>query len=199
VERIEKITIERPLKIETYTPAEFRLLLGAARPEHIPHLILGGLCGARPEESRSERKTQKPSLRWEHFNWKRRVIDLPVGVAKAGGQRPIPICDAAWAFFAPWRERNATGECVPPISSLGNLARDLSRASGVPWKFDALRHSYASYRLAELHNIDKLSDEMGNSPKMIRNHYLDRKRPDEAKTWFALRPQKIVWKRENIY
>jgi len=53
---------------------------------------------------------------------------------------------------------------------------------------DALRHSFASYRLALTQNMAALALEMGNSPDMIHRHYLDLKHDDEGSEWFAIRP-----------
>ena len=62
----------------------------------------------------------------------------------------------------------------------------------MPWLPDALRHSYASYRLAIIHDIPRLSLEMGNSPAIIKAHYLNLKHDDEGKAWFALRPSALL-------
>jgi hypothetical protein len=59
---------------------------------------------------------------------------------------------------------------------------------GVDWRPDALRHSYASYRLAITEDAPSLSLEMGNSPAMIFKHYLDLKHKEEGEAWFSLEP-----------
>ena len=42
------------------------------------------------------------------------------------------------------------------------------------------------YRLAETKDINLVAHESGNSPEMIRNHYLDLVTPEQAKAWFSL-------------
>jgi hypothetical protein len=68
------------------------------------------------------------------------------------------------------------------------FTRKWAEAAGMEWKSDALRHSYASYKLALTHDMAALALEMGNSPTMIFRHYLDLKHEDEAKAWFAVLP-----------
>ena len=56
------------------------------------------------------------------------------------------------------------------------------------WKHNALRHSFISYRVAEIQNVAQVSLEAGNSPQMIFKHYRELVRPDAAKAWFGISP-----------
>ena len=56
------------------------------------------------------------------------------------------------------------------------------------WKHNALRHSFISYRVAEIQNVAQVSLEAGNSPQMIFKHYRELVRPAAAKEWFAILP-----------
>jgi hypothetical protein len=49
-------------------------------------------------------------------------------------------------------------------------------------------HSFISYRLAELQNINHVALEAGNSPRMIHRHYRELARPEQAKSWFSITP-----------
>ncbi len=73
---------------------------------------------------------------------------------------------------------------IAPSGRIGNQTAKWKELSGVSWKSDALRHSYASYKLALCPDVAALSFEMGNSPTMIKRHYLDLKHEDEARKWF---------------
>ena len=55
------------------------------------------------------------------------------------------------------------------------------------WKHNALRHSFISYRVAEIQNVAQVSLEAGNSPQMIFKHYRELVRPVAAKEWFAIK------------
>ena len=54
---------------------------------------------------------------------------------------------------------------------------------------NALRHSYISYRVAEIEDVAKVALEAGNSPQMIFQHYRELVQPKEAKAWFAIVPK----------
>ena len=58
------------------------------------------------------------------------------------------------------------------------------------WKHNALRHSFISYRVADIQNAAQVALEAGNSPQMIFQHYRELVRPGAAKEWFAIKPKK---------
>ena len=60
--------------------------------------------------------------------------------------------------------------------------------TGLKWKNDGLRHSFASYRLALTKDMAALCLEMGNSPSIVFKHYLDLRHEDEAERWFGVLP-----------
>jgi hypothetical protein len=51
---------------------------------------------------------------------------------------------------------------------------------------NALRHSFGTYRFAELQDEQKVSAEMGNSPGELREHYAELATPQEAAQWFSV-------------
>jgi len=59
------------------------------------------------------------------------------------------------------------------------------------WKHNALRHSFISYRVADIQNVAQVALEAGNSPQMIFKHYRELVRPAEAKAWFAISPKEV--------
>ena len=60
--------------------------------------------------------------------------------------------------------------------------------AGLPWKANALRHSFISYRLARTKDIAAVALEAGNSPKMIFAHYRELCTEVEAADWFGILP-----------
>jgi hypothetical protein len=56
------------------------------------------------------------------------------------------------------------------------------------WKPNALRHSYASYRLADIKDAARVALEMGNSPSMLFRNYRELVTEQEAKGWFSVLP-----------
>ncbi len=54
------------------------------------------------------------------------------------------------------------------------------------WKHNALRHSFISYRVAQVHDVAKVSLEAGNSPRMVFSNYRELVRPVDAEKWFGV-------------
>ena len=52
-----------------------------------------------------------------------------------------------------------------------------------------LRHSYASYRLAQMSDSAKVASELGNSPQKLFTNYNKLRTPEQAEAWFAVVPQ----------
>ena len=59
------------------------------------------------------------------------------------------------------------------------------------WKPNALRHSYASYRLADVKDAARVALEMGNSPSMLFRNYRELVTEQQAQEWFALTPAQV--------
>ena len=64
----------------------------------------------------------------------------------------------------------------------------LSNDAAVVWKHNALRHSFISYRLAVIQNVNQVAFEAGNSAQMIFKHYRELVRPADAEKWFRIVP-----------
>jgi integrase len=56
------------------------------------------------------------------------------------------------------------------------------------WKRNALRHSFISYRVADIQNVAQVALEAGNSPAMIFSNYRELVTPQDAETWFGIVP-----------
>lgn len=77
---------------------------------------------------------------------------------------------------------------VFPHANLALQFAKLAKKSGVKWKKNALRHSFISYRVAVLDNVDKVALEAGNSPGVIRSSYLKMVTKARGRQWFLIRP-----------
>lgn len=198
--------------VSIFSPAEMQLLLAHVRPDWLPFLAIAGFSGVRTEEiclSKDAAKSKVP-LRWEDFDWDEREICLRAETAKTGHPRRIPILENLYAWLQPWRDRKARGPvCIGqrPDREFGkdsrlirvirrHLATDHSRPLvAIEWRHNALRHSYGSYRMAILRDMQNLSYEMGNSISMIKRNYHNPRPATEARNWFGLTPaesEKIV-------
>ncbi len=59
----------------------------------------------------------------------------------------------------------------------------------IPWPPNGLRHSYGSYRLAQVKSAPQVALEMGNTPQMIFGHYRSVVTEKDAEYWFGLSPE----------
>jgi integrase len=64
------------------------------------------------------------------------------------------------------------------------------KAAGLArWPKNGLRHSYASYRLAAIHDAPRVASELGHtSPQMLYSTYREVVRPEEAKRYWNIAP-----------
>jgi hypothetical protein len=87
--------------------------------------------------------------------------------------------------------RTSDGHLTPTLSPSGG-------EGGFRWKRNALRHSFCSYRLAEVKNAAQVSLEAGNSPQMIFQHYRELVTEQEAGAWFGITPEAAKAVRERV-
>src|SRR5262249_22563111 len=107
--------------------------------------------------------------------------------AKTATRRLVPIAKnlARWLAAAPrdgslvWRHRK---------SRFFEAVSRVARASRIKLKRNALRHSFISYRIAEIQDVNRVALEAGNSPQMIFRHYRELATPEQARTWFSIAP-----------
>jgi len=186
-ERLPAPKIRRKTTIEIFSPEEIKKILMAA-PGHVrPAIAICAFAGVRSQGEITR-------LRWEHFRWEQGVIDVATisdedgeaeAVSKTGDRRIVPIHPNLAAWLADKKEA-----CGPVIKLAvpDRAYRRAARDAGVPWRHNGLRHSYGSYRVAQTKSIDQTSLEMGNSPAMIKKHYLEAVHEDKAKEWFSVVP-----------
>jgi hypothetical protein len=62
------------------------------------------------------------------------------------------------------------------------------RAGLVPWKNNALRHSFISYFYAATHDENRVAANAGNSPAMVHRHYRALTTKEDAERYFAIQP-----------
>jgi integrase len=174
-ELVEKDQTKRK-PVETFTPEEFETFLGAVKPEWLPWLVLGGLVGIRTDGEIFR-------IRWECFKWDRRIIDLDPAITKINERRHVSLCDRLIDLLKPVRRESGP---VINLKKPEDETERLARVTGTPWRRNALRHSFCSYRVAITSDIPLVSTESGNSPAMIKRCYWEVKHFDEGLRWFGL-------------
>lgn len=178
--------------IQIFTPQELGELLAVAEGQPKLAIAIGAFTGIRSAEMLR--------LRWENFNWEEQVIDLGCDQTKTASRRLVPILEPLRAWIAPFvkREGSVLGYSLPVClaEAFATTAKkaDKSRKANDPdapefrWKANGLRHSYASYRLAMIEDVAKVSLEMGNSPQKVFSNYRKVVTKSQAAAWFAVIP-----------
>ncbi len=185
--------------IEILTVWEMTEYLTHAREEMIPFLAIGAFAGLRSAEI--------ARLDWSEVHLADRFIEIKAGKAKTASRRIVPITEnlAAWL-----KGRAQEAGRVMPFDNvskqIGWLVDDVNaalrakanvdgqdpeKAPQVKWKHNGLRHSFISYRVADIQNANQVALEAGNSPQMIFKHYRELVRPAEATKWFGIKPTKV--------
>lgn len=179
VKTVESVKI-RNGNVEIYTPSEIAKLLAAADSDFLPCLAIGAFAGLRSAEI--ER------LKWQAVDLKSRHIAISADVAKTASRRVVPIADNLAAWLAPYAGRHGK---VWPHTSIGFYKAQgaTAKTAGVDWKQNALRHGFASYRLAQTQSAAQVALECGNSPKIIFQHYRELVKAADAIKWFSVMPE----------
>jgi integrase len=165
-------------EIQIFTPAEMRCLLDNASIETLPYLVLGGFAGIRTAE--------QIRLEWQDIDFIGGYIEIKPAKAKTRQRRLIPMQPNLTAWLTPLKRS------IGPVFTMRrpekNCCEIVAKRAGIEWKHNALRHSYISYRMASIHDENKVAAEAGNSPAMIYANYRQVVRPEQANEWFSIRP-----------
>lgn len=191
---------------ETWLPGEMKKILEVVPPAYLPWVALAGFAGVRTNEIFAIGE-DKAGLDWRDLklDGPEPHILMPAGVAKTAHRRKIPICDCLRQWLEPIAKKS--GPIAPPVapwtmSRIWNgkrLTQVIEGATGLPWRKNALRHSFGTYGVIEAGGVGSVALAMGNSERMIKNHYLDVGRTkQEAEEWFAITPNKVNRKLEVV-
>jgi integrase len=168
---------------EIYTPEEITKLLNVASSELLPCVAIGAFAGLRSAEIQR--------LEWSDIDLTRRIIKVKPLTAKTGSRRNVPVSDNLLAWLADFKDSKGLlwkGTYFGYYRAQAELGTD----AGVEWVHNGLRHSFGSYRLAQLQDDAKTSFEMGNTPKTVHQYYKEVVTPEEATSYFAVRPEQAA-------
>lgn len=185
-------------------PEELAGLLEACDDSILPGVVLGAFCGVRQAEI--------ARLDWSAIDLEEKIVTIDGTIAKTGSRRTIKIADNAVAWLLPFaKEKGAvwpTGEeyrapwniarlrcgwgpfysTCAAVNAVQNKMTEAQLKKLKPWPENALRHSFISYALAKTRDLAEVATEAGNSPNMVKKHYLRLVKPPAAEAWFAIRP-----------
>ena len=145
--RLEKRS-EKRAPVEIFTPSQLTALLKNASRELAPCFALAAFAGLRAEEILR--------LDWADIERRPGFIEVAAHKAKTATRRIVPIPEnlAHWLAIAPrtaervWQHSKAWF-----FEAMRNAAADAK----IKWKQNALRHSFISYRLAEIQDVNRVA------------------------------------------
>ena len=175
-QHIERAVEQEP-EIGIIEPQKFAQLLELVRkhaPRDLGALVIAGFCGLR----RCEVHAQK----WSDIDPKKKI--LAVSRAKRGtmSYRTIPLNEAAMK----WLElcvRNDNEEHTSKGMAIDRV-RKLGRDHGIIIPENAFRHSFVTYRIAQLNDVKQPALEAGHSLKEQIKHYKQRTSHEDGVDWF---------------
>jgi integrase len=171
---------ERRVPTDIFTSSELAALLRNASTKLTPCLALAAFAGLRSAEILR--------LDWSDVERRPGFIEVAAHKAKTAARRIVPISEnlSHWLAIAP-----RCGAHVWPHSkdSFFKAMRRAADNAKIKWKQNALRHSFISYRLAEIQDVNRVALEAGNSPQMIFRHYRELATPEQARSWFTIAPE----------
>jgi len=183
--------------VQVFTPTELARLLAAAQadfPDFLPCLAIGAFAGLRSAEI--ER------LEWSDIHLAEKFIVVSAGKAKTASRRIVPIHDNLLEWLRPYSGRQGKvwtdssilfykrQEAVAASTAVeADPEKGVKALAPVKWKANALRHSYASYRFAQIGDAGRVAGELGNSAAVVHRHYRELVKPADAVKWFSVKPE----------
>lgn len=174
LENVQKYSGKRYSEIEIFTPDELAKLLQIGG-DMTPFVAIAAFAGLRHAEI--------GRLDWSEIDLEDGFIEVKAIKSKTGERRLVPIHDNLKKWLLNYRKDS--GKVISYANTNKQIAK-IARHAGIKWKHNALRHSFISYRVAECADVPRVADEAGNSPQMIRQHYLRRVKPALAARWFGI-------------
>jgi integrase len=182
---------EEDSEIEIFRPEELMRVLEDAEPELVPFIAIGAFAGLRHAEIKR--------LDWAEVRLEDGFIEVKASKAKTASRRLVPVTENLKLWLEPLRQAsgkvcqyaNVTKQLLWLAEKVNdNWQKDTSPGAFV-WKHNALRHSFISYRVAQIQNVAQVALEAGNSPRMVFSNYRELVRPADAEKWFAVTPTTV--------
>lgn len=172
---------------EVLTPKQAEALLRKAVEvdgRMVPYFAIGLFAGLRPDNELGR-------LEWRNIDLHERTIRVLPATAKRRRTRFVRIADNLAAWLQPYAK--ATAETV--FFSRRSFRR-IIEALGLDWKPDVMRHSFASYLLAQSGNAAEVALQLGHSQSssVLWDHYRALVSSKDAARFFGIYPLKTSTK-----
>lgn len=187
VKRLDPIRIDRKIPL-VLTPEQCERLLimtWERKPKYLAFLVLAMFAGIRPQEV--------PRLGgWSTVDLEAGTVCVSAAASKVRTRRIVHLMPAAveWLKFAKEHDSALMNLCPQGIRRFRWNLKKYIRVWD--WPQDVLRHTCASYWLAETQNANMVSLNLGNSPKILLTHYNGLVTKDQAAKFWTIRPPKLA-------
>jgi integrase len=161
-------------------------LLEAATRNILPYLAIGLFAGLR--------RAELERLDWTEIDFESGLIEVKAGKSKTAQRRFVALQPNLREWLLPLRKHKGN---VTPVSGFRQLFEQTREAAGInEWPDNALRHSFASYHLAQFKNAASTALELGHHDSRVTfAHYRELVKPKEAARYWNIRPatrEKVV-------
>jgi site-specific recombinase XerD len=160
------------------TPEQTATLLAESNDDELlAYHAIGVFAGLRVSEIMK--------IQWgRHVNLSKGFIELDASITKTGQRRLVPILPNLRAWLEPIAKPSGM-----VITGRLRVRHDAARErAGITWSEHIMRHSFASYRLAEVQNAPQVSLETGHSVAILYHHYRELVMRNAAKAYFGIFP-----------
>jgi integrase len=165
-------------KIGILAPADLKTVLSKAPDDVRLFVLLGAFTGMRSSEILR--------LEWSDVHLQRGFITVAAEKAKTATRRLVPVLPNLSLWLKSYA--SATGALFRSRRDAGN-AIAFAKGCGIEWPNNALRHSYATYRLAITADAPRVALEMGNSPQKLITNYRELADVQDGQAWFSIAPE----------
>ncbi len=176
VSKTENVTLtnEQVRRIMDNTPKELRAAF-----------TFMTFCGVRWNETKR--------IRWSDINWEKKSLRIAVTGTKNGQDRHVDICDNAMEWLK--TALKGDGLIVPfgTNTQYGKAIAKVKEAAGFEegqYPRNGLRTTFISCHYEKHGDLNFTAKQAGNSPSVIREHYLNLTSKKDADAFFEIRPTK---------
>lgn len=174
---------EAPTAILAYSPEQARHIIENIDKRWRAYAALSLFAGIRREEL----------FRMSWGEVKADHIEVTAAKSKTGLRRivPIPANLRAWLDTITSKDGMVCptfGNEQTRSATIGYYLRAVAKSGGFPVVKNGLRHSFISYRVAQIKNLPQTAYEAGNTPEVITTHYNKVATEQEAERFFSIYP-----------
>ncbi len=163
-------------------------LLESASSTLVPFVAIGAFAGLR--------RAELERLDWSEVDLRQKLIEVVAAKSKSARRRFVRIRPNLAKWLQPYAR--TSGLVTPPdYRELLDAAR--TGAEITEWPHNALRHSFASYHLAQFKDAAALALELGHSnSNLVFQHYRQLVKPKTAKMYWNIAPTRAAKGRKII-